>query len=756
MTAHHSRRIALVGLVLFALLGLTYSVVNPIFEAPDEVYHYPYVKHVADGEGLPVQDLEQRALWEQEGSQPPLYYALSAGLTYWIDTDDLPQVRRMNPHARIGIPSAEDNKNMVIHDPHREAMPWRGTVLAVRLIRFFSVLLGVVTLWCTYRLGRTVFPHRPTVAVGAMLLNALLPMFAFISGSINNDNLVTMLSSVVFLMLVRIVQRGTNARRLLALGTVIGLACLSKLSGIALIPLAMLALALHHIPEGAASLRKKGWRRIGRRWLWQCVVICIPILLVAGWWYLRNWRLYGDPLGLERMLDIFGRRTHIPSLTEAWREFRGFCISFWGLFGMVNVFLRPLWIYRILDAFALFCLAGILRRGIWAWRARRVPSAWRELILLAAWIMLIAISLLRWTTMTKASQGRLIFPAISAICLFLSLGFLAWFHKSSQHYALGGLTVLMGALTVSAPFTAIRPAYAPPPTIIEAEIPSSASPFHVIYGDVMELVAYDVKAQKVQPGESFPVTLYWKSLAPMEEDLSIYIYLSGRGGQFLGQRDSYHGGGNYPSSQWSPGEIVPDTFFVPVQPDAVGPVAAEIEVGLYRLSTMEPLAALDPQGNRVGKPVIGRTKVDVPTQPTEPEESLDMTFGHHVRLVGYDLDVRSVRPGASLPLGLHWHVTGELAQDYTVFVHLVDDQEGMVGQGDAPPLNGDYPTSFWGVGENLVDEYHLHVREDAAPGSYRLFVGFYDPTTGQRLPLSDSEGNLKGDRALISQIEIRK
>ena len=52
---------------------------------------------------------------EQEGSQPPLYYLVTGLLTSWIDTDDLPAVRRLNPHATIGIPLARDNKNMVVH-----------------------------------------------------------------------------------------------------------------------------------------------------------------------------------------------------------------------------------------------------------------------------------------------------------------------------------------------------------------------------------------------------------------------------------------------------------------------------------------------------------------------------------------------------------------------------------------------------------------------------------------------------------------
>ena len=44
-----------VVLGLYLALAVTYSVVTPIFEASDELWHYPFVKHLADGGGLPVQ-----------------------------------------------------------------------------------------------------------------------------------------------------------------------------------------------------------------------------------------------------------------------------------------------------------------------------------------------------------------------------------------------------------------------------------------------------------------------------------------------------------------------------------------------------------------------------------------------------------------------------------------------------------------------------------------------------------------------------
>ena len=95
--SHH--RIAIALIALFVAVGVLYSVVVPIFEAPDELYHFPFVAHMAQGGALPVQRPNRGMMWQQEGSQPPLYYFLAGVLTSWIDTSDLPDLYRINPHA---------------------------------------------------------------------------------------------------------------------------------------------------------------------------------------------------------------------------------------------------------------------------------------------------------------------------------------------------------------------------------------------------------------------------------------------------------------------------------------------------------------------------------------------------------------------------------------------------------------------------------------------------------------------------------
>ena len=60
----------LVIILLFVILGSLYSVINPLFESPDEVGHYEYVRWLVEGHGLPRPEQVGYAPWNQEGSQP--------------------------------------------------------------------------------------------------------------------------------------------------------------------------------------------------------------------------------------------------------------------------------------------------------------------------------------------------------------------------------------------------------------------------------------------------------------------------------------------------------------------------------------------------------------------------------------------------------------------------------------------------------------------------------------------------------------
>ena len=91
--AHHAPRLIAAA---FVLLAVVYSLVTPIFEGPDEIWHYAFADHLANGGGLPVFDLTQPATWLRNGAHPPLYYWLVAALIAPIDRSDFPTEYHFN------------------------------------------------------------------------------------------------------------------------------------------------------------------------------------------------------------------------------------------------------------------------------------------------------------------------------------------------------------------------------------------------------------------------------------------------------------------------------------------------------------------------------------------------------------------------------------------------------------------------------------------------------------------------------------
>jgi hypothetical protein len=92
--------------------------------------------------------------------------------------------------------------------------------------------------------------------------------------------------------------------------------------------------------------------------------------------------------------------------------------------------------------------------------------------------------------------------------------------------------------------------------------------------------------------------------------------------------------------------------------------------------------------------------------------------------------------------------------DYTVFVHLVDDEERVWAQHDGQPAGGSRPTSSWQPGEEFADNHGLALPSDIAPGEYQIAVGLYDAATGQRLPVLSVDEGPAQNRVLVGPVLI--
>jgi len=703
-------------------MGIVYSLATPVLEASDEFKHYPYAQYVQTHHDLPVLDPDictwpppDDCPWLQDGGQPPAYYVLMAALTSWTDTSDLHDVRWMNGHAFVGDASQVCNKNLILHRPERERFPWRGSVLAIHLIRFLTLGLGAGTIWLTYLLARDLFPDRPTLVLGAVVLTAFNPMFLFVNAAVNNDALAAFLGCLNLLLFVRLVRDGLRGplplRRYGLAGLTVGLFLLTKLSGLgALILFGCLMLWL--------SYRRRSLRPL---------LVGLPIVfgiaaLLSGWWFLRNWRLYGDPTGLNVFVVIQGVREGVPTLRDWLDEFVTFRWTYWGLFGAVNV-MAPRWVYIFFD---LLSLAGLVGLAVWVVRRRPKGLWWIP----ALWAAILFVSVLRWTWIYFSFQGRLLFPDVAGISLLLTVGLQQW---SPRRYRLAvtlGIALVLLIVAAMVPFVSILPAYAPPEPLTLADVPAEARVEPVDVGGVARLVGWDVQPQTVSWGGNVELVVYWEAVAPDGKDYVSFAKLLGRGHEPAGQINRYPACGMTPTSLWEPGQVWRDPYRVPVVPDAAAPSRLRVEVGLYDTQARETLGAVR----------VGEAKLAPPETAHQVAHPLPVDLADGVSLAGYDLPLSGAVAGETITLTLYWQAREAPSTDYQVFVHLLGDEPEPVAQGDGPPLMGDYPTTVWAAGEVIADPHPLALPADLPPGEYRLMVGMYDLQTLARLPRLDGAG----------------
>ena len=773
----HSR-IVLILLAFFGL-GTLYSITVPLFEAPDEDGHYTYVKYMAEGQGLPVihVDGEENLVSPYVINHPPLYYTLAGLAASWVGMEDLEDAAWYNPHFDYGVRGLRGNKNAVIHT-QKEAFPYRGTSLGVHIGRWVSLLLGSGAVWATYLLTLELFPERRWLALGAAAITAFNPQFLFISARLGNDGAVAGFCSLALWATVRLLNQEPTGWQPLWLGSFLGLALLSKVNAIGLLPVVALAILLK-------AIRHRSLRSFV---LWSGMTFGVA-MIIAGWWYVRNGLLYGDPLLWRVHLELVPRREPTPTLGQLYRyELGSLETSFWAVFGWMNIPVQER-IYCILRLLTRVAALGLLKLVLSPHSSVRGMSEQNQdqgegnlelrsteygtrntlygLWIPVLWLAVLFLSLWQFMQVQPGAQGRYLFPGISAISLLLLLGLSQWVPQKLHSFLAVAVAGGLFLLALLCPFVYIMPAYSYPPILSPEQVPDDLNRLEVNFGGQVELLGARVGRQPLHPGQKAEATLCWKSLAEMDRNYSVFLHLFDWSGERVGQLDITPGVGSYPTTLWQVGDILCDDYEVPISPQATVPIAARVEVGLYERGSMERLPASDSVGQPIGQVIAGRVKI-VPHQwpPYEIENPLHFQLGERFALRGYDLSPREARPGEEWHVTLYWQALEEGDQDYTVFVHLlqpphppdIGGSEGggrMWDQADAQPLGGDYPTSFWGPGELIQDRYLLSPPPQAPLGVYEIEVGMYLLATGERLPVRDAEGmRVPGDRIPLGPVEV--
>ncbi len=290
-----------------------------------------------------------------------------------------------------------------------------------------------------------------------------------------------------------------------------------------------------------------------------------------------------------------------------------------------------------------------------------------------------------------------------------------------------GKSALLGMVTV--------PRAEPPPTREELGI---QNPLEANFEGRLALLGYEIGSKIAQPGDRLYIMLFWQAVAEVAEDYTLVVRLDGEEGQtFLPANTAY------PTSRWTAGEVVRGQYDFDV-PVGAEPGQASLQVGL-----------VDGIGEIVGQFV---TLTDLEVEATERVFTIPETqypsganFGEVVTLIGADLDATTVEPGGTLHLTLYWQARARMETSYTVFTHLLGDENRIWAQKDSLPAGGERLTTGWAPGEVIRDDYELVVKNDAPPGEYVVEVGLYDASRPDfpRLPVLDESGETVDTRVIV-------
>lgn len=296
-------------------------------------------------------------------------------------------------------------------------------------------------------------------------------------------------------------------------------------------------------------------------------------------------------------------------------------------------------------------------------------------------------------------------------------------------------------------YLSTQPRYEDEHVAIYATSPEAGRDFTLIDELVPGLGPIDtlVSADCQTPGRVLEVDVCWGSSRTLDTDFDVVVSLVDRAG-LVRQAERFPTSTTWPTSEWPLDTIVWGYYRLVLSPS--------IPTGGYTIT----LALVDSEtGRNQSQPVsiqpltVQSEICDLATVPGA--QDVNAVFGDRLRLLEYQMRQEEGR----LDLTLYWRSDCRMDTDYTFFVHVADRVTGIpVAQHDSRPRHSSYPTTFWWPGETVDDRISIPLSGVPA-GSYDIAIGVYELSTGDRLPLINSQGQAIADGRLILEetVEMR-
>ena len=388
-------------MLYFAVFSAAFTFIVPAFEAPDETGHVSYINFLQKHRSLPNQ-LTDSLKEPLQGHQPPLYYLALYSIDYVFDSDNQIDYK-LTPNP---LHVWNNGKNQ--HVPYyMHTDPSGAPQNFFYVFRVISILLGMLNLFFIYKIALLVLKDEK-LALLPVILTATLPQFAFMSGVVNNDNLVNLFSTVSIFYLLKIFNEPENIKNYILAGLALGLGVITKKTIYFIFPVIVIEFIIVMMSKQTMNKKKV---------IFGAAFLFIAALLIASEYLFHNISAYHELVGLREEFSTFGKLDSHGIFSYYFIDpfSHEFFKSFIGYPGLMNVLLpKVLYVF-----FAAVFILGIFFLLI---RFRKIIIQYGGAIILILSIISCMAGIIYFNTLLSQFQGRFLFPVISAVSVMLIIG----------------------------------------------------------------------------------------------------------------------------------------------------------------------------------------------------------------------------------------------------------------------------------------------------------------------------------------------
>jgi hypothetical protein len=242
------------------LNAVSWSLLTPPFQAPDEPDHYAYVERLAETGRLPAIGTEDTDSSQELFALTDLHFSQVAQNPAVPAIGSLAEQRQLEHDLALPLSQLNETAGVASSEPPLyyalQTIPYRlsaNVLTRLELMRVLSALFAAVTALFAVLFLREALPRVPWAWTVGGLGVALEPLLGFVSGAVNPDAMLAAVSAALFYCIARALRRGLGTRLAVATGAVIAVGLLTKLNFVGLVPGAVLALIVLAVREARTA-----------------------------------------------------------------------------------------------------------------------------------------------------------------------------------------------------------------------------------------------------------------------------------------------------------------------------------------------------------------------------------------------------------------------------------------------------------------------------------------------------------------------